>query len=408
MAAEIPNSALDALAVPDGETDSLERLNSPASNSPDRIVGVDFETPEGRTFSQRFFIPGYDRMDNAQRAEALESVVNRTFSPEEVERLKFAPGFKEPRVSKATNAEILLQRVQPTIGSDGQTAVEEATAFNQDAQNKQRDKSPRKLGPPETDVPVRDPNNADFVNEQTGTDTADPERLTKERETQKDNARREEERRLVAEKASNDELTPESRKALAEYKANRRKGKSVRRPELETVREKAARLRSETNAVSQAGKDRLTNTARVGGPTLGAKVSDVKGKAASIAGKLPPGKMATVMRFLGPIGYSLLAYDLATRGSGRDREREERGRELTSRRMDNFRQNSIQNQGKMSGYYKGLDVLANRQYSPSKPDYSNLSPELEALISSRRQRLGQIAQSTTPTYAESLARNGIY
>ena len=405
MAAEIPNSALDALLVPDGETSLLGRLNSPAFNSPDKVVGVDFVTTEGRVFGQNFFIAGYDRMDDAQRAEALESAVNTAFGPEESKRLEFAPGFEEPRVSKATNAEIELQRVQPTIASDGQTLEETRKSFNQKAQDSERDRSPRKVGAPENDGPVRDPNNAELVNEQTGTNTADPERLTKEYETQKDNARREEERRLVAEKTSNDELTPESRKALEEYKANRRKGKSVRRPQLETVGEKVARVRSETYAASEAGIDRLTNKTPAAPK---AKTPNVKSKAASIAGKLPAGKMATVMRFLGPVGYSLLAYDLATRGSGRDREREERGRELTSRRMDNFRQNSIQNQGKMSGYYKGLNVLANRQYSPSKPDYSNLSPELEALISSRRQRLGQIAQSTTPTYAESLARNGIY
>ena len=405
MAFEITDAALDTLGDRDGDTSLLGRLNSPAFDSPDRIVGVDFETPEGRVFGQNFFISGYDRMDDAQRAEALKTAVERTYSPDEVERLKFASDFEEPRVSKATNAEIELQRVQPTIGSDGQTDQETREAFNRKAQDSQRDKSPRSAGAPKTDEPVGDPNNADLVNEQTGTNTADPERLTKENENENNNAREKEERRLADEKARNDELTPESRKALAEYKVARRKGKTVPRPKLETVGEQTARLRSETYAASEAGKDRLTNRTLA---TPKAKTPGVKSKVASVAGKLPAGQMATVMRFLGPIGYSLLAYDLATRGRGRDREREERGRELTSRRMDNFRQNSIQNQGKMSGYYKGLDVLGNRQYSPAKPDYSNLSPELEALISSRRQRLGQIAQSTSPTYAESLARNGIY
>ena len=112
------------------------------------------------------------------------------------------------------------------------------------------------------------------------------------------------------------------------------------------------------------------------------------------------------MRFLGPIGYGFMAYDLLSREPRRRREIRDRRLEMNAALMDDIRQRAVNKQASISGEYAAIQDLA--QGLPPQSVGVRMTPELQAILGSRANEVARMGSPIAPGFTEIMAQRGRY
>lgn len=172
------------------------------------------------------------------------------------------------------------------------------------------------------------------------------------------------------------------------------------RPETVTVGEAEDLERAKRVAAAEAGKRRLTGAAA-------SKTADAAGDAAKAAKTAASAsKMGSLMKFLGPIGYGFMAYDLLSREPRRRREILDRRLQMNADIMDRIRQRTVTSQPAVTGEYAAIQDLA--QGLPPQQTSIRMTPELQAILGSRAQEVARMGTPIAPSFTEIMARQGRY
>ena len=164
----------------------------------------------------------------------------------------------------------------------------------------------------------------------------------------------------------------------------------------EAKAKKAALLRSQADKADPANK----------GASKSGKASKASKAAKAAKAAAPIGKAGTLLRMLGPIGYGLMAYDLATRGSRRAKEDANKDREMMLGLQAGIQQKALSRDS--TGHFGAVANMARPSNLNAVGNRDRLSSELQQLIQGREQELQRIASNNRPGYAELMARQGIY
>ena len=177
------------------------------------------------------------------------------------------------------------------------------------------------------------------------------------------------------------------------------------RPESRTVGEAEDRERARRIAAAKRGQQALT-TGEAAADTAGDAAKAAKAaKTVSKAGAAAGG-MGTLMRFLGPIGYGFMAYDLLSREPRRRREIRDRRLEMNAALMDDIRQRAVNKQASISGEYAAIQDLA--QGLPPQSVGVRMTPELQAILGSRANEVARMGSPIAPGFTEIMAQRGRY
>jgi len=179
--------------------------------------------------------------------------------------------------------------------------------------------------------------------------------------------------------------------------------KNSRQVAQQKYEEQAAEAARGKAKLLQEQADKANRNLPGGAPSKASKASKTA-KAAKAA--VPMGAGGTLLRMLGPIGYGLLAYDLISRGPAREREDAEKRREMLSGLQTGMMQKAMSRD--KYGQFGAVNDMARPSNLDASANRDRLSAELQQIVMGREQELNQIAARNKPSYAELMARQGIY
>jgi hypothetical protein len=396
----------------------------------EELVEVDLQVGDLKTsiFVDR---DTFDDFRNSKDAEGLENHLKDVY--QEQQDTKGAS-----KISKAFNpdsdTDVEVVSARPVTNREFRDRINDVgrrTKFTESLQERS-ERSGRSLargtqsrgteGPSDLDVELTSEQAGDAVRREAG-EIPDAERDVRSEEVRRIN---EQEKADAAERAAN-EPDPEQKAARERNKKYRRDAKS---------KNPATRLVSKASLFLSPGlaTGRVPTKAEVRAEALKKQQDEAKAKEAELlrrqadkkdpakkgaskAGKAskaakaakaaaPMGMGGTLLRMLGPIGYGLMAYDLATRGSRRAKEDANKNREMMLALQAGIQQKALSRDS--TGHFGAVADMARPSNLNAGANRDRLSSELQQLIQGREQELQRIASNNRPGYAELMARQGIY